>query len=783
MSDVLETEATQVADNPFADAAWDGKTVSYAPASDWRDRVSADLAFHEEADETVDPVTFEVIRNRLWTTNIAHGEQVTRVSGSPVFASLDFNMSILTEDGEIVQNAPFIQFLNSGAPFGVKYLLENLSAEPGIEDGDVWLLNDPWIAAVHEMDVLFLRPVFVDGKLFGWVSNAGHQYDLGGTVPGGWPQNAVDVFHDPTIFTPMKIMSGNRLRKDLEAMYLRNSRMPDMVALDLRAQLSGCLFAAERLLELCDQFGAATVKAAMRRIIDNAQASFQRKLRRIPDGTWSEVRFLDHKLPGDRHTYRMQVNLTKTDDRIRIDNRGTAPQSDEGPLGFPFTAAVGSVTGVMSVAMVFEQLFSVGGASRQLDYDFEPGLISCSNHPSAVSAGLINAIAHLNAVQQCVSRMLATDPELIEDGVASTPDFAVPVIAGVNDAGEPYGQAMLDVYGAGSGARSFSDGVNTSGPTWSPLTFLLSVESVEQWYPLLYLYRRELIDSGGAGRWRGGVGYCFAWTPYKAQSMALVDFSGGMANSSFSAGGLFGGYPSPACRLVVAKDTDVLEQFAGQRMPTSLDELRSGEHVYLSGKANAVAMTKDDVCEGWTCGGGGFGDPLHREPDRVARDVVDEYISPESARDVYGVVMDAGGRVDEEATDRLRDEIREQRGTWPDAPADGYGTSTPATGAPSRSVHRYLEARDASGRRVLGCTECDAEICDAADDYKAHLLMDTTTIDAVPGGPGVPPSHFIDEPVEFRRYCCPSCHVLMCTEVMIEGEPVTPEMRLVGATA
>lgn len=778
MTEIAEIASQQQSGDEDFGLDWNGIEVSYRPADDWRDRVSDRLEFHEEADEEIDPVSFEVIRNRLWSTNIAHGEQVTRVSGSPVFASLDFNMCILTEDGEIVQNAPFIQFLNSGAPFGARYVLEKLSEDPGIEDGDVFLMNDPWIAAVHQMDVLFLRPIFVDGKLFAWVSNAGHQYDLGGTVPGGWPQNAVDVYHDPVGFMPLKIMSGNRLRKELEQMYLRNSRMPDMVALDLRAQLSGCGFAAERITELVERFGPATVKGAMRRIIDNAQESFKRKLMRVPDGTWSEVKFLDHKLPGDRNTYRMQVNLNKVGDRLIIDNEGTAPQTDSGPLGFAFAATVGSITGVMSTSMVYEQLFSVGGASRQIDYHFKPGRVTCVKHPAAVSAGTINVIAHLNAVQQCISRMLATDPELAKDALTSAPDYTVPVIAGTNDAGEPYGQAMLDHMAMGSGARSWTDGVDTSGPTWSPLTFLLSIESIEQWYPLLYLYRRQLTDSGGAGRWRGGVGLSYCWMPYRAGSMEMVNFSGGMTNSAYCGGGLFGGYPSPAARVLVAKDTNVHEEFAKRLVPGNIDGLTAQERIFLSGKNNGVAIGPDDVCEGTVSGGGGFGDPLLREPSRVAADFAAGLISDQAVGDVHGVVLGEGGEPDEPATDSRRASLREGRAKWEAAPSEGFGTSSPVTGEDPRKVHEYLVSEDRDAGRALACTECGERICDAADDYKSHLLMHAGPISEVPGGAGVPPSHFIDQEVLFRQYCCPGCRVLMCTEVVIAGEPVTAEMRL-----
>ncbi|QEC50411.1 hypothetical protein FSW04_24370 [Baekduia soli] len=764
---------------PTDGRVWDGVKIGYRPRPDWRDRVDPSLGFHEDAVEDLDPVSYEVLRNRLFSINVAHGRQVTRVSGSPVFATLDFNMSILTEDGEIVQNAPYIQFLNGGAPYGVRYLLENLSTDPGIEDGDVFVMNDPWIAAIHEMDVLFCRPVFVDGRIFAWVSNAGHQYDLGGVQPGGWPQDAVDVFHDPTIFTPLKIVSKGRMRTDLERMYLRNSRMPDMVALDLRAQISGCVFAAEQLLEVCAEFGPDVVKAAMRQIISNAEEGMRRKLRRIPDGTWTEVRYLDTALPGDRRTYRLVLNVTKRDDRLVIDNHGSDRQPDAGPLAFPFVGMVGSVTGALSVMMVYEQLFSVGGASRLVEYDVEPGLMSCAEHPIAVSASVVQVQTNLVAMQACLSRMLACDPELASDAVTATPDFQIAVIAGVNDRKEPYGQAVLDFYALGGGARQANDGVNTKGPSWSPLAGLLSVESVEQWYPVLYLYRKEFADSGGAGRFRGGIGVSYAFTRYRAESMAAVGFAGAQAASVMCAPGLFGGWPSPSSRLTILQETDVLDQFARQRIPGDVDEIGYGERTFFAPKQNAVQMRPGAVLEGTALGGGGYGDPLKREPERVVTDVNDGYVSVEAARQVYGVVLD-GDELDAAATEARRAEIRAERATWSPASGAPQAFTTPAAGEPPHLRHEYLVARDEGEHRVLACRECDTAICDYTADYKQALLMGVASPMTIPGGGGKDPSHFIDVPLEFRAFCCPGCQTLMTTEILPAGTPSAPEMVLLG---
>src|SRR5690606_18454764 len=131
------------------DLPWDGTVSSYIPSPQWRSKIADTVRLHSKATEP-DPVTYEILRHRLWTINTAHGEILRRISGSPIFALLDFNMSILTEDAEYVMNAPYVQFLNAGASLGIRYILEHLSHQPGIAPGDIFLCNDPWIAAVHQ---------------------------------------------------------------------------------------------------------------------------------------------------------------------------------------------------------------------------------------------------------------------------------------------------------------------------------------------------------------------------------------------------------------------------------------------------------------------------------------------------------------------------------------------------------------------------------------------------------------------------------------------------------
>ena len=758
---------------------WDGVTHSYRPSADWRSRVSPNLKVGASTDADLDPVTFEVLRNRLWTINIGHGDTLSRMSGSPIFQALDFNMSILTEDGEIVMSAPFIQYLNTGSPLVVRYIMEHLSDNPGIEEGDIFLASDPWIGASHQMDVCIVAPVFVDGELFGWVSNAAQQYDLGGIVPGGWPQNAPDIYSDPIIFRPFKLVEKGVLRPDLEQMYRRQSRLPDMVALDLRAQLSGCRFAVKRLQETCEEFGAGTVKAAMRRVLDTAQASFARKLEAIPDCTISDVLYFDEKLPGDRGTYKVQFNITTQGDRLIVDNLGTDAQI-EGPNGFTYMNFAGIVLGVIGQTMLWEHTFSLGGAERQIDFRPLPGTLSCVDYPAAVSGSVLNVSSAYMRLHNIIGRLQACDPDQQGDIVVSGPDVPLVVISGSDERGNVFGTALTDAAGFGGGARSYSDGVNTSGSSYIPMIRMANIESVEQFYPLLVMYRREATDTGGAGRWRGGVGMDVGLTPYHARSIAMVTNAGGQGVSTNQAMGVFGGHPAPTAEYRMLFGTDVGEQFAAGHMPTDFAELSVERDEVIRGKSNGTPILPGDVLSRTVCGGGGYGDPLDREPQQVATDVELGYVSVGAAAALYGVAVTADG-LDAAATAELRTAMRAQRAGW-SAVTEVFGLAespirTPATGHSPRPVSENLIARDDDSTRVLACLRCDRVLADYRGNYKKGLLIDISTLDTLPRVKD--PKFFLDVEMEFRRYCCPGCQTLMTTEIARAGDPILEEITFV----
>jgi len=219
--------------------------------------VDPSLHFHTEADTDLDPVSYEVLRSKLWNVNWDHQETIRRVSGSQVVVyGYDFNTTIQTEDGAGVCFGPGNLFFGGCADVVVKWTLEHRSMNVGINEGDIFLQDDPWIGTNHQMDAAVYAPVFHEGKLFAWVYNVIHQRELGGVEPGGFTQQAHDVYAEPTFFPPMKLVDAGKVREDVVDAWVRRSRLAGLMTLELRSQIAGVELARARLLDLVERYGA-----------------------------------------------------------------------------------------------------------------------------------------------------------------------------------------------------------------------------------------------------------------------------------------------------------------------------------------------------------------------------------------------------------------------------------------------------------------------------------------------------------------------------------------------
>ncbi|MCU1605765.1 MAG: acxB [Modestobacter sp.] len=612
--------------------------------------------------DAVDPLTYEVIRHRITSITEEMGEALKRMSGSVVVTDCnDFGVAIMDEVGEVVQVGLYNTQLAAALDMATSWTLRKRAARPGIGPGDMFLCNDPWVGGgVHQNDVSLFAPLFIDGELFGWTGAVAHQVDLGGVSPGSWSVGATDVFWESVPTPPVKIVEAGEIRDDIEDVYLRRSRVPKLVALDLRAKIGANNVAHERLRALCDKYGATTVKAVMRRTMDDAEARLRTKLRELPDGSWTSVAHQDSARSGDRGIYKIVLTLTKAEDRLTFDFTGTDPQVD-GLINCTYTGLRGGIMPVVLTMLCGDIPWAPGGISRCIEIISEPGTINNCTFPAGIGkASVASGWATSNVATECLAGLLDAHPEhrkRLMSVCCGTWDFAL--LAGVDQRGGGFVTMLCDSMAGGLGARSDSDGVDTGGLAVIPMGRVADVEMNEFAFPMLYLWRREEADSGGPGRFRGGVGASSCFVPYDSPlgGVHLVVSAPGKALPL--AAGLSGGLPAGTQHDVLMRGTDIRGQFSRGRIPTSLEEI--GGSPDLLPAHHETELGADDVYYTHWQGGGGYGDPLLREPSAVATDVVAHKVSPQGAAEVYGVVLDEHGDADVEATAERRRALRRTR--------------------------------------------------------------------------------------------------------------------------
>jgi N-methylhydantoinase B len=754
------------------DIKWDGKVYPYIPSENVDYHPS--LQFHDDADE-VDAVTHEVLRHALWNVNVEHGSTIMKISGSPSCAfGHDFNPAILDPRGDFVFFGPYLQYLAPATSAGVKWTMEYRSENPGIEPGDMFLFNDPWVGATHQSDVGVLAPIFVDGRLFCWVGNTLHQWDMGGTAPGGFNPMAEDVFWEAPCIPPAKIIEAGVVRHDLEEWFVRPTRMPELVALDLRAMTTGCRVAVERIEGLCERYGAAAVKGSMRKLQDDSEAAFLRRMETIPDGTWTEEAFMESALPGDREIYRNRVTLTKEGQTLKFTNNGTAPQ--KGTLSGGFGAWKGAVVSLLNVSMLYDQMLCIEGALRHCVFEVEPGTMSCPTYPAAVSgAPPLILIQSIGLAGLALSKMLgsSSDAEMNEEVASCIGAISFPINAfmGLDQRGKPYSSFLMDPIGAAGSAHPGADGTDTGGYSFDLQSTMPNVEGNELFYPILYLWRKELPDSGGAGEFRGGNSAEFAIVPHKTDAINWFTVSSAMA---VPLAGLYGGFPTSTNSYLRLAGAKVGEQFAKTgRMPTSIAEV-GGEQDWVPAKSFDRVVTPEDVWVSSWGAASGLGDPIDREPDSALADVIAGRVSAEWAREAYGVVIEGGGpgaTVDTAATEALRQEIRDTR------LAEAVPFDEDVDGVQSGAVNPADSRVSPDLSIVAGMIRSEAaEFGPASRNYKlGALYRDRPITESNPNlrDPGI----YTDRVITLREIIEPGTGRLLHAEVVVDDEPPVWDTR------
>jgi N-methylhydantoinase B len=742
---------------------WDGKARSYIPAEVLS--LPEELKLDTTAGTTVDPVTHEVIRYALMAANFEHSALLQRLCVSPItMLTRDFQTSVLTELGDLVFLGPNLQYFSNSHSLSIKYVLEHRARSVGIAFGDMFVSNDPYVGAPHQPDTAIMTPVFVGDELYCWVANTLHYSDVGGSTPGSFCLDAIDTFQEPLSWPPVKLVEAGHLREDVFELFIRQSRLPGAVEMDMRAAIAGNEATRAKVLGLVERYGAAAVKTVMRNTLDGGEALFVERLQSIPDGTWSQRGFAESAVPGDDAIYTYQINLTKQGDRLIVDNRGTDSQA--GSINVTYAAFSGAVLAAITASMTSDLAGAYGGVYRRVQFRPEPGLLNCAEFPAAVSpSGATTTEVQLHIAVSVVAKMLSCGDAAARELILGPciPHWYCTICGGVDRAGTPWIFPNTNGMMGALGGMPERDGVDSGGHFWIPEGVANNCEDVEAQFPLVILYR-TLLPGGadGAGRHRGGLGFvegAMAWNGGAAQvALALGD--------SFTKGaGLFGANPGSVAPFMVRQRTDVLERLRSGEVPRRVYEL-SGEPRPVEAKVAPFDVHEGDVWEFVYPCAGGFGDPLRRAPDLVCAEVEAHVFDGPTAERVYGVVI-RDGAVDVTATEQLRRAARSQRLGGAE-PGDEVG---PPTGA--RRVGELLFIVD--GR--WWCNGADLGL--ANENYKhAASTREVRAREIAPEFEVPNYAHEMADRMVFREFICPVTGYRIDTELARAGQAPLHDIAL-----
>jgi N-methylhydantoinase B len=592
----------------------------------------------------LDPFTFQIIRHRLFRIVEEAVITLKQVSGSATTnEGHDLMVSLYRADGGLLMGGVgFLHHITSAAE-ACKAIIRRFAG--AIDPGDVFLLNDPYTAALHTSDVYLIAPIHHADVLVAWCACFVHVNDIGAMNPGGFSPDSRDIYTEGFSSPGLKLVRRGEIRRDVLDTLLNMVRAPDMVALDIRSLIACTNVARERMLALIERYGAGPVDDVGRTLIDRSEELFRARLAELPDGTWQARQYLD----VNGATYRVVLAMTKRGDSLALDFTGSSEQSEYG-VNCTYWAAWGALMAPLYPLLCHDITWNEG-IIRPVEMIAPEGTIVNCTRPAPISIATVGAVEAVNNVSlACISKLLSASEAYAEESTAVWHgSHLTNYLFGTNQHGRSFIGSTTEAFGGAGGARQFADGVDVGGEIPNPISRIANVETNEARYPIRYLFRRRMPDSGGPGRWRGGTGGEYAYVLHDAPEGEIGFVLSGKGIEYPMGQGINGGYPgSPARALLIegGSAAATLDGIAGAERPISwgVFHIRHGETLYIR----------------WN-GGGGYGDPLEREPERVRDDVLQATVSPAAARDIYGVKLDEAGAVDAAATKQRRDEIRALR--------------------------------------------------------------------------------------------------------------------------
>jgi N-methylhydantoinase B len=596
---------------------------------------------------SVDPITFEILSHRLYQIAKEMGTALERVGGTVNTTQMhDYMASLYLANGDVLSAGDSMGWHVACAGFAVKRIIERFDNSSGINPDDIFLLNDPYLAAIHQSDVYMISPIHFRGKLMGWSATFVHVMDIGAMSPGGNSPGATEICHEGIRIPGIKLVDRGELRKDFFDAFINMTRQPVMVGLDLKCEIAANNVAKSRMQALFEQFGPELVTAVSQEMLHYSETILRKRIAEIPDGTWTDSGSIH---AGD--TWKVYVTLNKKDDRLFFDFTGSSLQAKKG-INLPYHATFGACYEAILCTLAYD-LPKNHGALKAIDVVAPPGTVVNPTPPAPVSLNTTSGGATVKFVaNSAIMQMLATSEKWRGEVMALNAGHRLARHAGVNQHGKYYVSTLSEGALDGTGARSYKDGDDTGRGLSCH-----NIEWLEANFPLLYLFRRNTKGGAGAGKFRGGTGGESALTVHDAPEGKIKGVALGVAGLRNSGQGMFGGYPGAPSLLMLTEGARVEETIAEDNSPDQLAELGGTSKLLPYCEFD---IGKNDVLYMRMSSGGGYGDPLEREPERVLSDVEAGIVSREEAQEIYGVVID-GAAPDIAATQKLRLGLKRER--------------------------------------------------------------------------------------------------------------------------
>jgi N-methylhydantoinase B len=485
--------------------------------------------------------------------------------------------------------------------------------------GDVFVLNDPYRGGIHANDLVVFRPVVADGRIAFFAGTLVHVADVGGVAVGGLAALATDSFSEGLLLPPVRLARHGVAADDVLQIIGRNSRVPATVLGDVDALVAGVHVIARRVEELAARYGVAELERFVDAAIDQSRRRLRAELARLPAGTYRGAFTIDGDGVEPDRTFDVRTAVTCADGAVHVDFTGTAAQA-RGPINASVSQTLSGV--VYGLRCFVDPTIPMNeGCFDPITVTLPPGSLVNPNPPAACGGRVVTVAAAIEAI---LAALAEARPDL---ATAASGLIHVYTIAGTRD-GEPWLNLFYEFGGVG--ARAGSDGPDATGCFFlGGRSVIPQVEPLEVGYPLVVRAARLHADSGGPGRWRGGLG---VETALEVLGDARVTVRGDRI--TLPPPGTRGGQPGRPGAFVV--------------------ERRGGGVESLAPKQADVRLVAGDRLVVRTSGGGGLGPPTGRDPQAVVADVLAGRVTVHGARRDYAVVLDDGGSLDATATQQLR---------------------------------------------------------------------------------------------------------------------------------